>query len=555
MNSSMKSYSLQVLAPFLLLLSSALPGHAQSLHADFMQAVDERRNDPALLAQAFENWDNRALRLWGLLGAGACEAIRPYLASTDDVTSNALQGLANCRDTASYNKIAAIARTGEFFGVRYWALTALAFTSAEENLADHVALVTDVLNSDKSDDEKAAGLYGLMQSITYSGLTPADLPDLDMNLLLDLARKPGKLGFEAAYLLIRLQGLEAAMSASDVASALAVDLPTGQAFLLARLLGQLGNAASAPLLSLAANHASADLADRRVAVSALRALGGLSDPTSRTFLLRLLLDAAPEFKQLALAALDARSDADAIVQQRLWNFVDNQNAWLAVTALEGLAMQGDAKALDTAADWLAKGSFYKAFRAVSMLAGSDEGRSRLQAYLDAASDPVRVRIVKATLDPDSVPAAPVRPTVPYVEAVASDGGLITLETTRGDIVIELIEGTPYAGHNFLSLARDGAMDGMIWHRVIPGFVAQAGQIDNMQHFTHGTIREEWGAMSHEPGTVGVATAGPDTGSSQFFINLEHNRHLDGRYTVFGRVVSGMDVAYSLKEGDEIIKAK
>lgn len=527
---------------------------AQSLHSEFMQAVDERRNDPELLARAVENWDNRALRLWGLMGPETCAAIRPYLSATEDVASAALEGLANCRDTASFDTILNLARNSEFYGVRQIALEALGFTTPEEKRAEHVALVADVLASDTSDEEKAAAINGLMQANTYAGLTPADLPGLDVKQVLSLAGKPDKLGFEAAYLLIRLQGLDTTIAAGDVAALITPDLPVEQAFLLARVLGQLGEDARQPLMKLAAKHASASPEQRRIAVSAVRALGSLSDVNSRTYLLTLLLDAAPEFKQLAITALSARDDADAAVQERIWNFVEDENPWLAVTALEGLVRLGDEGARDMAATWLAEGSFYKAFRAISMLSGSDEGRAMLQSYLDKARDRVRARLVQGALDPDAVRPAPVRPTVPYVEAAASDGTLVTLKTTRGDITIEMFEGAPYTGHAFVSLAGEGAMDGMIWHRVIPGFVAQFGQIDDMRQFSHGTIREEWGALSHMPGTVGVATAGPDTGSSQFFINLEHNRHLDGRYTVFGRVVSGMDVVYAIQEGDEILQA-
>ncbi len=528
--------------------------NAQSLHSEFMQAVDERRNDPELLSRAVENWDNRALRLWGLIGAETCEAIRPYLSATEDVVSAALEGLANCRDTASFTAIADLARNSEFFGVRAIALKTLGFTTPKENRAAHVALVADVLESNKSDDEKAAALYGLMQSITYAGLTPADLPGLDFKLLLYLSGKPGKLGFEATYFLTRLQGLDTVLEPVEVAGLITSQLPVDQAYLLARIMGQFGGGTAKPLMDLGTRYSSPELHERRIAVSAVRALGSLTDTDSRTFLMMLLLDAAPEFKQLALAALAAREDADAVIQERIWNFVEDENPWLAVTALEGLIRLGDGRARDVAAAWLAEGSFYKAFRGISMLAGSDEGRAMLQAYLDKSRDPVRARLVQATLDPDAVRPAPVRPTVPYVEAAASDGSLVTLKTTRGDITIEMFEGAPYSGHAFTSLAREGAMDGMIWHRVIPGFVAQFGQIDDMRQFSHGTIREEWGALSHLPGTVGVATAGPDTGSSQFFINLEHNRHLDGRYTVFGRVVAGMDIVYALQEGDEVLQA-
>lgn len=527
-----------------------------SVKARFFAAVDERRNDPAILTEALEKWDNRALAMWGLLGQDACPAIRPYLTASEDVASHALRGLTHCRDTESYSTISEIARSAEFSALRSEALEALGFTTTEENRADHVVLVAGVLDSDKSDSEKAAAIYGLMQSITYAGLTPGDLPGLDFQKILSLAGQPGKLGFEAAYLLIRLQGLDAVFEPDQVNQMITPALPVGQAYLLTRVLGQLGAKASWPLITIASRYPDEDPIYGRVAVSAIRALGNMKGPQSRHFLPAVLMDAPPGLQHVALTALMSREDTDAAVEEQVRKFVDeDNNPWLAVTALERLAQKNDEKALETAVSWLADGSFYKAFRAISILSGSEEGRAMLQAYLDKARDPVRARLVQATLDPAAVPVAPVRPTVPYVEAAASDGELITLTTTRGDIVIELLEGAPYAGHAFLSLAGGGSMDGMIWHRVIPGFVAQAGQIDDMRQFEHGTIREEWNDLSHKPGTVGVATAGPDTGSSQFFINLEHNRHLDGRYTVIGHVVSGMDVAYALQEGDAILSVQ
>ena len=72
----------------------------------------------------------------------------------------------------------------------------------------------------------------------------------------------------------------------------------------------------------------------------------------------------------------------------------------------------------------------------------------------------------------------------------------------------------------------------------------------------GSIREEWTHVSiHDIGSVGVATAGRDTGGTQFFINTGHNLHLDGRYTVFGRVEEGLSAAFDLHEGDMILEAE
>lgn len=518
------------------------------------EAVDRREANNTIVEEAVNGGDREALRLWGLIGEQACPVIRPHIRSTADwIKIAALKGLANCRAVDAFSDVLQLANKSPNGDIRQAALEALAFVTLEESRQQHMGLVAELLGRDAADEEKAAAVYGLMQSNTYSGLTPADLPLLNFDLLLHMASMPGASGFEAAYLLSRLRGLDAVYSSAAIMNATSGNVPVSQRYALAKTLAQFEDA-SAGLLALAAGHNSADPAERRVAVAAVRSMGAQSDATTRTYLMTLLINAMPEFQHLALAALASRPDADLIVQERIWDFVEDENPWLAVTALEGLVALEDGKAIEAAGQWLETGSFYKAFRSIAMLSTSDAGREKLRVYAAANTGTVRARQASGALDPTANPAAPGRLTVPYEEAVASTGYRLQLVTSRGDITIEMIDGAPYAVHNFIDLARTGELDGMLWHRVIPGFVAQAGQRDTMDQYTTGTIREEWGAALHEPGTVGVATAGPDTGSSQFFINLERNRHLDGRYTVFGKVTNGLDVAYALQEGDMIVKA-
>ncbi len=530
-------------------------GDETDFRAVVSETIDRRAVNSQLLETAVDAGNHDALRLWGLMGQQACDAIRPYLTTEkNDGLVATLEGLANCRDIQSFQMVAGIVAKTDSEPVKAAALRALAFISTEENRALHGALVKEVLASTDAPEIKAAALYGFMQSVTYAALEPADLPYLDFDTLLELSGEQGPQGFDAAYLLSRLQGLDAVFDTKRILGRLAGDVPVEQRYPLIKTLSQF-EAGAPSLMAIAAGHNSRHLRERRVAVAAVRAMAGLSDTDSRMYLMALLINASVEFKHLALSALAARPDADAIIRERLWNFVDDENPWLAVTALEGLVRLQDIKAIDTAAGWLQSGSFYKAFRSISMLSGSDAGQAHLRKFVAAKEESPRVREAQSALDPSSGQASLVRPTASFDVAFASTSKRLVLETSRGEIEIEMISGAPYAAHNFIELARTGALDGMLWHRVIPGFVAQAGQRNSMDQYNVGTIREEWGAAHHEPGTVGVATAGPDTGSSQFFINLENNRHLDGRYTVFGRVSKGLEIAYSLQEGDLIIKAK
>jgi peptidyl-prolyl cis-trans isomerase B (cyclophilin B) len=129
----------------------------------------------------------------------------------------------------------------------------------------------------------------------------------------------------------------------------------------------------------------------------------------------------------------------------------------------------------------------------------------------------------------------------------------TVKTNRGDIELELFAAeAPKTVNNFVFLARDGYYDGLTFHRVIPGFVAQGGCPHGNGTGGPGyTFEDETKGNSHkhESGSLSMANAGPNTNGSQFFICHEPQPHLDGRHTVFGKVTEGMDVVLGLEQGD------
>lgn len=122
---------------------------------------------------------------------------------------------------------------------------------------------------------------------------------------------------------------------------------------------------------------------------------------------------------------------------------------------------------------------------------------------------------------------------------------VILETNKGDIVIELYREMPVTAGNFKKLVEQGYYDGIIFHRVIDDFMIQGG--DPTGTGTGGPgykIKDEFTGSDldeNNRGTISMANAGPNTGGSQFFINLVDNNFLDGRHPVFGKVVEGMDV--------------
>jgi peptidyl-prolyl cis-trans isomerase B (cyclophilin B) len=132
-----------------------------------------------------------------------------------------------------------------------------------------------------------------------------------------------------------------------------------------------------------------------------------------------------------------------------------------------------------------------------------------------------------------------------------EGNHILIETDSGSIKIELLPGVaPNTVANFKVLASNGYYDGIIFHRVIPGFMAQAG--DPTGTGTSGPgyrVNAEFNATKHVRGTVAMArTSDPDSAGSQFYICFGPQPHLDRQYTVFGQVVEGMEVVDQVKNG-------
>ena len=165
-------------------------------------------------------------------------------------------------------------------------------------------------------------------------------------------------------------------------------------------------------------------------------------------------------------------------------------------------------------------------------------------------------------------------------AHAADNPKVTLTVeNRGDIVLELFQNdAPKTVAHFLALVNKKFYDGILFHRVRPGFMAQVGdpktkgmdasKIKSLSDEELGVagiggggsgqnIPFETNNHTHETGTIAMALNAPAsaTGDSQFFINLVNNHRLDAQYCVFGKVVKGMEVVKSLQQGDKIKTAR
>ncbi len=145
---------------------------------------------------------------------------------------------------------------------------------------------------------------------------------------------------------------------------------------------------------------------------------------------------------------------------------------------------------------------------------------------------------------------------------------VKLETTLGDIVLELnAEKAPISTKNFLQYVKDDYYDGLIFHRVIPNFMIQAGGFDTDYEPQREGLRkpiknESRNGLSNERGTIAMARTGaPHSATAQFFINVKDNTQLDASdrmpwgYAVFGKVVEGMDVVDKIRNTEKIVHPK
>lgn len=184
----------------------------------------------------------------------------------------------------------------------------------------------------------------------------------------------------------------------------------------------------------------------------------------------------------------------------------------------------------------------------------------LRASLADAAPAVQAAAARALaeLTGDAVPVPPSPPTRSTVELAPEDllrrpdqNPRVVLHTTKGPIALELLaDEAPRHVKSFLALARSGFYDGLRFHRVVSGFVIQ-GLDPRGDGWGSGDVlvKDEINPVPYLAGTVGMPNAGPDTGGCQLFITHVPTPHLDGGYTVFGRVVEGMDVVHAIDLDD------
>jgi peptidyl-prolyl cis-trans isomerase B (cyclophilin B) len=149
------------------------------------------------------------------------------------------------------------------------------------------------------------------------------------------------------------------------------------------------------------------------------------------------------------------------------------------------------------------------------------------------------------------------PTPPLMDVDPKRSYVVIMETNRGTLELELYpQHAPKTVNNFIFLAKEGFYDGISFHRVINDFVIQGGDPTGTGRGGPGYRFEDEFAgnpLKHETAVISMANAGPNTNGSQFFITYSPQPHLNGKHTVFGKVVKGQEVMSQIRQGDQMVK--
>jgi len=311
----------------------------------------------------------------------------------------------------------------------------------------------------------------------------------------------------------------------------------------------LNAAGASPDTALVARAAKAMLrdADGRVRAAAYGLLGGNDTaalaPSVHSLLLAGLTDTDFYARATAMGALSqhpAAADVPEVLASYARSLNDSGNdARIAAIAFVAAAWKRDSAAFSPALR-----------QQLGALKPSDDPLVR------AAADSVSLLSAWRSIEGNARPASWYENVVRNYVVPATRGQTqrATIRTPRGDIVLELFGAdAPITVWNFMNLARTGYYRGTGFHRVVPNFVAQDGDPRGDGNGGPGySIRDEMNPRRYERGAVGMALSGPDTGGSQYFITHSPQAHLDGHYTVFGRVLSGFAALDAIVQGDRIL---
>ncbi len=390
-----------------------------------------------------------------------------------------------------------------------------------------------------------------------------------------------RLADESAGVRVEAVGALRRISAFDAVDRVAEDSSFHVRAALAQMLGGASSRASIEMLERLSEDASVSVRVAAIDALALRSGVALADRIEAWAASddwRIRAAAARAAGRAGGAALTAAfADPDPRVQAAVLTGLSETSAGddivTAAIARNDLAIRGGAVALvverthldrlgllTTAYDASAGDEWIEVRESIAdALADIDAAESTLRRIL--AEDPApSVRGKAATALNETVPVGQPGPAYAasrWIDVETPDGVQVELETLHGTMRIQLLpEEAPIHVAAFLARVDTGFYDGLIWHRVVSNFVIQGGDPRGDGWGSDGeNMRDEINEVRYARGVLGMPKAGKDTGGCQLFITHVPTPHLDGNYTVFGRVIAGLEVIDAIEVGDAILSIR
>ncbi|WP_444995476.1 peptidylprolyl isomerase [Aliikangiella sp. IMCC44359] len=254
-----------------------------------------------------------------------------------------------------------------------------------------------------------------------------------------------------------------------------------------------------------------------------------------------------------LATSDLKTDN---VTKLLKKQLKNNNPAMVVEALTGLIKRQSKDDMSWVVKLFKHPSAFVKIQLISQLKAKSETEfNNVIKFLTQDPNKAVAKLAMESLTKTLEPVETVSETPSFNEALKASNQQVLFKTTVGNITLQMSEHAPYTSWNFIHNIKNGFYNNSYFSRVIGNFVAQGGDtIGNGEGSTNKTIREEINLLAHIPMTVGMATRGKDTGTSQFFINTGRNQHLDRNYTIFAHVIKGQEIVMNITNGARILDA-
>lgn len=412
---------------------------------------------------------------------------------------------------------------------------------------------------EKNQESQAHLFQGLSMALTFHRQAKNDFEKINYKQLIDGFAKGDQHAAIIGFFLNRIPNIEKYITAEQLLSISKNQLSTIAQVNLARLVSKITKDKSQrnrELLAWVIEKSESD--DLGLQLEAIRAYQNYVEfPQALIQLGKLQASSNPIVAQTALSTLaNSELESDEIIRL-LKGKLKSDSPALVVEAISGLVKRQTKDQMSWVVKLFNHPNTWVKINLISLLKNkSDTEFDNLIKFFSKDSNRIVAEYAQKQLQKQPEQQEKAASVPAFSQALEAASKKVLLKTSEGDITLQLLADAPFTSWHFINNIKKGFIEKSYFSRVIGNFVAQGGDTSGDKGGSSGeTIREEINLLGHEPMTVGMATLGKDTGSSQFFINTARNLHLDRNYTVFAKVIEGEAVAMRITNGAQILKVK